>query len=73
MFVRITVTPHARKESFSEIGVGKYAASVKEKAEGNQANVRVVHLLSAHLRIPKNKLRIVAGHKRRNKRIEVLE
>ncbi len=72
MFVRIVVTPHARKESFSELGTGKYTASVKEKAEGNQANVRVLALLAQHLHVPKNKLRIKTGHKSRNKTIEVI-
>ena len=36
--------------------------SVKEKAERNMANTRVLELVAEHFKIPKNKVRIITGH-----------
>ncbi len=71
--IHVHVTPHARKEIFEKKQNGSYELSVKEKAEGNAANARVLTLLALKLQVPKNKLRIRTGHRGRKKVIEMLE
>lgn len=73
MYLKVKATPNARTELFEKRANGTYAVSVKERAQKNRANVRVLELLSEHLHIPLKKLRMKMGHRGRNKTIEVLE
>ncbi len=73
MYLKIKVTPGARKEFFEKRADGTYIILVKEKAQENCANARALKLLSEHLHVPLKKLRIKTGHRRRNKTVEVLE
>jgi uncharacterized protein YggU (UPF0235/DUF167 family) len=78
MYIHVAVTAGAKKESFSSRhgGVNKKSAdhfiiSVKEKAERNMANERVLELIAEHFKIPLNKVRIVNGHRHPSKLIIV--
>lgn len=71
MYIRVTVTAGARKEVFvqksedhfaSPVGLWPRDISVKEKAERNMANVRVLEIVAKYFKISKNKVRIVNGH-----------
>jgi len=69
-YVHVKVTAGVKKEVFSprldKAGQVKSAdhfeIAVKEKAERNMANIRVVELVAEHFKMPKNKVRIVNGH-----------
>ncbi len=69
MYIHTKVIANARKESFEEIKAGYFAISVKEKAEGNKANKRVVELLEEHFKT-KN-VRIINGHQSPSKLVSV--
>jgi uncharacterized protein YggU (UPF0235/DUF167 family) len=72
MYVKVFVVPGAKKEKIESAGPdGPFNVSVKEKAERNAANKRVLTLLSAFLRLPENKLKIVTGHRSRSKIVDV--
>ncbi len=73
MYLKVKATPGARKEFFEKRTNGTYSVSVKEKAQENRANLRILELLSKQLHIPLKKLRMKTGHRGRNKTIEVLE
>lgn len=73
MYIKLRVKTKARKEEVIEKGEGVFEISIKEPAEQNRANVRVLELLSDHLKIQENRLRIVNGHHRKNKLLEILE
>lgn len=69
MYIHVKVTAGARKESFSPRQLaGKpksedhFEISVKEKAEGNRANIRVLEILASHFMVPVSKVRIINGH-----------
>jgi uncharacterized protein YggU (UPF0235/DUF167 family) len=62
MYIKVKVTPNARKESFEKIKVDTYKMSVREKAEMNMANRRVTELLAENLGLPINKIRLISGH-----------
>ncbi len=62
MYIHVAVTAGAKKESIKLIKDDHFEISVKEKAERNMANSRVLELVAEHFKIPKNKVRIVNGH-----------
>lgn len=75
MYIHVKVAAGAKKESFSprpsRAGQGKlpdhFEVSVKEKAERNQANTRVLALVASHFKVPVSKVRIVNGHQHPSK------
>jgi uncharacterized protein YggU (UPF0235/DUF167 family) len=62
-YIHVKVTAGARKESFVKKSKDHFNISVKEKAERNMANGRVLELVAGHFKVPINKVRIVNGHK----------
>ncbi len=59
MYIKVRVTPNVKKESVKE-EKGTFFISVKEPAERNLANTRVVELIQKHFNA-KN-VRIVSGY-----------
>ena len=74
-YIHIKVKAGVRKESFSPrpFGAGQatsddhFEISVREKAERNMANERVIELVARHFKVLKNKIRIVNGHRSSSK------
>ncbi len=62
MYVRVHVAPASRREQITEGKEGTLLISVREKAEGNQANKRVRELVALRLLLPLSKVRILSGH-----------
>ena len=61
-YIHVKVTAGAGKESFKKKSDDHFEISVKEKAERNMANTRVLALVAEHFKIPVKKVRIVNGH-----------
>lgn len=72
MYLRITVTPGAKKEFLEKLSPNKWLVSVKEPAEHNLANTRVCTLIARELSVPPSDIRILTGHHSRVKMISVL-
>ncbi len=72
-YIHVKVAASARKESFRQKSEDHFEVSVKEKAERNLANRRVIELLSLHFKIPVSKIRIVNGHRSPSKLLVVEE
>jgi len=62
MYIRVKVSPNTKKEIFKKINEDHFEISVKEKAEHNFANNRVIELFSIYYNISKGKIRIINGH-----------
>ena len=62
MYIHVKVTAGAGKESFKKIKEDHFIMSVKEKAENNLANKRVLELVAECFKVSLNKVRIVNGH-----------
>ena len=67
MHIRVRVKADQKIESIEKIEEDRYAISVKEKAERNNANNRALDLLSETLKVPKGKIKIITGHHMPNK------
>ena len=69
MYVHVKAKTKQKKEYIKEINKGYFEISVKEKAEKNLANKRILEILNEHLHNPK--IRIINGHKSSSKLISV--
>ena len=56
------VRANARRESFEKVSEISFKIAVREKAEGNMANHRVIELIAMHFKVPARAVRIVRGH-----------
>jgi uncharacterized protein YggU (UPF0235/DUF167 family) len=69
-YIHVKVSAGARKEEFEprrsrttgQESSDHFEISVREKAERNLANARVLELVADYFKVPKNKVRIVNGH-----------
>jgi uncharacterized protein YggU (UPF0235/DUF167 family) len=73
MYLHVLVTAGAKKETLKKKNEDHFEISVKEKAEHNLANTRVLELVAEYFKIPKNKVRIVNGHRHPSKLLVVEE
>ena len=62
MYVRVSVYPSAKKEVVLNIGDNRYEIRVKEPAERNLANARLIELLAVEYKVSPKSIRIVSGH-----------
>jgi len=62
-YVRVRVTPGAKRESFIETDGKSFSASVREPAERNLANNRVREMVAAHFGVIVQKVKLVSGHR----------
>jgi uncharacterized protein YggU (UPF0235/DUF167 family) len=70
-YIQVKATAGARKESFSQRSENHFEISVREKAERNMANARVVALIAGHFAVPEKGVRIVNGHRHPSKLLVV--
>lgn len=61
-YIHAKVTAGAGKESLRQKSEDHFLISVREKAERNEANRRVIELLAQHFGVPTSRVRIVNGH-----------
>jgi len=62
MYIKVRVTPDAKKETLEQDSSDHFTVSVKEPAEQNRANKRVIALIAKHFRVLTRKVRMVSGH-----------
>ena len=71
MLIKVRVTPDARAEKVVKKADDLYVVSVRESAERGQANERILELLKE--KYPGKSVRIVSGHLKPGKIIEIGE
>lgn len=75
MYIHVKVLVNQKKESLSQIDENHFEISVKEKAERNLANTRVLKLIKYHFeatqKTPIKRVKIVNGHHSRSKLLSV--
>ncbi len=71
MYLKVFVTPSAKKEKVEEKGE-TLLISVREPASGNRANTRVRELVAMRIGKPLSAVRILTGHRSRAKMISIV-
>lgn len=69
--VRVVVAPGARRERIEEVKPNVFSISVREKAERGEANERVRILLARHFHTIPKSVRILSGHRGKNKTLAI--
>ncbi len=72
MYIKVKVTAGARKESLEKISDDHFEVAVKEKAERNMANKRVLELIADFFSLPSGKVKLVSGHHSPGKILDVM-
>lgn len=70
MYLKVFVTPGARREKVEEKGE-MLLISVKEPAAGNHANRRVRELVALRLGVALGHVRLLTGHRSRSKMLSI--
>jgi len=60
MYIKVKVLAGSKKEIVEKESDDHYRISVKEKAENNQANKRILEIM--HERFSSSQIRIISGH-----------
>ncbi len=71
MYIKVSVTPSAKKDSIIQVTPDHFKVSVKAKPERNMANKAVVLLVADYLKVPLNKVRMISGHHHHSKILSV--
>mgnify|MGYP001559297224 CR=1 len=66
-YIHVKVLAGAKGESLKVLSKDHFEVLVREKAERNMANERVLELAAEHFKVPVNKVRIVNGHRHPSK------
>ncbi len=69
--VGVKVKTKAKKEIVEKVKENDFLVSVKEPAEKGKANAAVMKALARYFKIPQTKVRIVSGHKSKQKIVEI--
>lgn len=65
------VKPSAKKEGVSVNANGMLEVAVSAPPEKGKANERLIELLAEHFGVAKSKIRIISGHTKRQKVVEI--
>ena len=71
MYVKVRVTPGVKTESFSQRSKDHFVVAVKEKAERNMANKRIIELIARSFGLPAGRVKILNGHRSDSKILSV--
>jgi uncharacterized protein YggU (UPF0235/DUF167 family) len=71
MYVKVRATTGAKRESVRVVSTDTLAISVKEKAERNQANDRIIELVAQHYKVSVKKVRFLKGRQSPSKTFSV--
>lgn len=71
MYIKLNVIAGSKKEIFKQKSKDHFDISVKEKAERNMANARVIELVAEYFKVTKNKVRIINGHHHPSKLLSI--
>ncbi len=71
MFVKVIATPGARKERITKVKDTEFHIAVREPAERNMANKRIVAIIASECGVVSTKVRLLTGHRSRAKIVVV--
>ena len=71
MLIKVKVFPSSKREEIIKKSEDSFEVRVKEKPEKGKANREVVKILSWYFKIPRSKIKLIKGFKKRNKIFEI--
>ena len=71
MYIKVKVQAGAKKEDIKKRSKESYLISVRQKAERNQANKRVIEIIASLFNVSAKSVRIINGHQSPSKLISI--
>jgi uncharacterized protein len=71
MYVHVRASPGAKKESVTKVSEAEFQIHVREPAERNMANRRIIELLAEHLNTKAEQVKMLTGHRSSSKMFSV--
>jgi uncharacterized protein YggU (UPF0235/DUF167 family) len=71
MYIKVKVTAGAKKETIEKLSDDHYKISVKQRAERNMANDRVIEILASIFSVNIKQVRIINGHHSPSKMLSI--
>jgi uncharacterized protein YggU (UPF0235/DUF167 family) len=71
MYIKVKVEAGAKKEEVEKLAADSYKVAVKEPAERNLANKRVIELIAREYKVPTSGMHILHGHHAPSKLLSV--
>ena len=69
--IAVRVHPGAKRDAFGEVHAGALKVAVTAPAEDGRANEALIDLFADRLRLPKSRIRLVAGASGRTKTLHI--
>ena len=73
MYIKIIAHTNSKKEKLEQTKKDYFEIWLKEKAERNMANSRIIEILADYFKISASKIRIINGHKHPHKLLVIDE
>jgi len=73
MYIKVKAFPKSKKEVIKKISADAYEVHVKEEAQQNLANKRIIELVARELDVVVGRVRIINGHHSPSKMLSVLD
>jgi uncharacterized protein YggU (UPF0235/DUF167 family) len=73
MYIHVRVEAGSKKEYLDQLDDTHFKVSVKEPAEQNMANWRVIEMIAEHFGKPTSKIRMISGHHSPSKILSIVE
>ncbi|MCK4386933.1 MAG: DUF167 domain-containing protein [Candidatus Pacebacteria bacterium] len=71
MYIKVKVFPKSKKEMLKQTGPNRFEIKVKEKAERNLANNKVLEIMAEYLNVNKKEVKIISGHHHSSKLLKI--
>ncbi len=72
-YVKVHVVANQRKEKVEIHKANSFKLWLKEKAERNMANERVLEIIASHFKVQVKKVRIINGHQSPSKLLVIMD
>jgi uncharacterized protein (TIGR00251 family) len=73
MLIHVKIKPDSKEDKIVEKNEMSFIVYVKEPAEDNKANRRLIELMAEKFNIVKSKVKIVTGHHAPSKILDILD
>ncbi len=73
MYIKVRVLANQRAEAVEVIKENALKIWVKEKAERNLANNRVLELVARHFKVPRERVKVINGHHSPSKLVSIAD
>ena len=71
MYIKVKVQAGSKKEDIKKKGKDSYIISVRQKAERNEANKRVIEIVASLFNVSIKNVRIINGHQSPSKLLSI--